>query len=211
MPNIENIDVRQTATNPALVSYLTGRGWGSYGPLWKRMPRIWRGALSDAEIQSWWKTGWLIDGMQALRGVYSQQGSWYPLSQETRVVGGVRFRSSARGVLFTKEYGSEVHVINPRKSQWINTTEPGFLARAAYEEFAINDPNNPSIAVLDLGSVKKSKERRVKMFRREQVDMMPVEQFEYVMNSFFDALKIADPAAFSVAASIKASDFRIGT
>lgn len=209
LPNLSNIDTRLTASNPELITYLGGRGWGAYSPMWKRMPRIWKGALPDAEISKWWKTPWLVDGMKALRDHYQGHGRWYPLGQEVRVIGGIKFRSSARGVLFTKEQGAELHVINPRKSQTVELDTLGFLARVAYEEYAINDPNHPAIAVLDMGTKGRSKTRHMKMLRGPSIEMMGVEHFEFVMNSFLEALKIADVASYGSIKSVNAADFRV--
>jgi len=209
IPNIWDINARQTASSPELLSFLGGRGWGSYGPLWKKMPRIWKGSLADAEIASWWKTAWLIDGMKALRDQYKVVGAWYPLSQDARWVGGVKLKTSARGVLFTPEHGPEVHVINPRKSQFIDRQALSFLARAAYEEHVIDDPNSPRVAVLDLGSKKRSKTRDVQMYRGDFVDMMSVEHFEYAVNAFFEALKLADAAQYGSISAVSVSEFRI--
>lgn len=209
LPNVWEIDTRLTAANPELLSFLQGRGWGSYGPLWKRMPRIWKHALSDSEISSWWKTGWLIDGMKALRDEYKGEGNWYPISQEVRYVGGIKLRTSIRGVLFTQNYGPEVHVINPRKSQTIDNRALGFLARAAYEEYAIDDPNLPKVAVLDMGSKKRGKVRDIKMYRGEVVEMMPVEHFEYSVNAFLEALVIADRLSFQKVTPVQVGMLRL--
>jgi hypothetical protein len=209
LPNVLEIDARKTAGNPEFLTYLTGKGWGSYGPLWKRMPRIWKGQLQDGEIEGWWKTTWLIDAMKALRDEYGISGNWYAFDQVARSVGGVKFKSSVRGALFTREFGPEVHVINPRKSQRLERTDLGFLARFAYEEYGRDDPNNPSVAVLDLGSKNRSKERHVSMYRGEAIEMITVEHFDYVINEFLQALRIADLTNYSSVSAVTANMFRI--
>ncbi|MGN7291289.1 hypothetical protein [Rhizobium sp. SAFR-030] len=208
-PNVFDIDVMQTASNPEFLAYLGGRGWGSYRPVWTRMPRIWRAPLSDEEITSWWKTAWLIDGMKSLRDQYKAEGRWYPVSQDPRTVGGLRVKTSIRGILFTKDFGAELHVINPRKSQRVDVRHLGFLARAAYEELGVDDPNSPTVAVLDMGSKKRNKLRDMTMYRGDVIEMMDANHFLHAVNSFMDALKIASSVTYGDLRRVSASDFRV--
>jgi hypothetical protein len=191
LPNVRNIDVLKTAKNPKLLDRLSSKGFGSYAPMWPRMREIWRGGIKEKELERCWKTKWRIEAMLLLAEQYSAEGRWYPLPQSPKNIMGMQLKSSARGILFTKAFGPEVHVINPRKDQVLTRDDLSFLARATYEEYCVDDPSNPKPVIIDLSSRDGSKKRFPVIYREDSYKMMSVNEFESIATRFFEAVAIA--------------------
>jgi hypothetical protein len=189
VPDVRNLDVGRTAVS--LRERLGGTGFMSYDPLWRRVSAVAARSVTDAEIEGWWKSSTLIEAMKVLRDQYADIGRWYHFPQTVRDVLGLSFKSSIRGISFSKTYGAEAHIINPRKGQVLTSDDLAFLARAAYEEHCIDDPNDPQPVVFDLSSRNGSKVRHPTIYRGLTPKMISVEEFESIIEKFFDAAVLA--------------------
>lgn len=187
-PNVRQIDPFHTST--LIRERLSGKGFMDYRPLWSRMPSITARFVSDAEISMWWQKAALINAMHAINGSYRQAGSWYGFSRVQRNIFGVQMKPSVRGVLFRNDR-AEAHLINPRKGQILSENDFRFLARACYEEHCRNDPNDPIPFVVDTSEVKKGKGRIVRDRECTNSDMISVDEFESIMDLFFQSIQLA--------------------
>lgn len=185
-PNLIKLDPYLTAQE--LKDRLSGNGFMSYEPLWPKMSEVTKRQVTDFEIGVWWKSAILISAMTLLRDEYDRAGIWYGFKRTPRSILGLMFKPSVRGVLFANGK-AEAHLINPRKGQRLTEECIAFLKRAAYEEHCISDPNNPQPVVVDTSSSSDRKPRRFRASRSDE--MVSVDEFERIVNLFFEAAAIA--------------------
>lgn len=182
------LDLDPMLTSIELRERLAGKGFMSYEPLWPRIADIARRNVTDFEIGSWWNSATLISAMITLRDEYGRAGTWYGFKRTPRKILGLLFKPSVRGVLFANGMPT-AHLINPRKGQRLSQECIAFLARAAYEEHCIGDPSNPKPVIVDTSSPTDKKPRNLRKF--EAPEMISLEEFEDIVNRFFEAASIA--------------------
>ena len=204
-PCLSEIDVIQTAQE--LRIRLQTTGWMSYNPLWPRINFVKGKVVSEDVIKTWWKSESLIEAMMILKDEFAQSDPWYGFTENLRDISGILFKPTVKGIRVRPER-FEALVINPRKGQPIDDYDARFLARAAYEEHCIDDPNNPEPVIIDLSKPKFSKVRLRRRFTNMRERMISIEEFEQILGTFFEAAQIAGYEIPYVPGSFSADLFR---
>lgn len=197
-PNLTDIDVVATAAN--ILERLQGKGFLNYGQIWSRMGDIADGLVNDdylAHHLNGYSVEWKNENLQAvarlLAGQFGGKGRWYKVGQvPIEVLPGAYFKPSIRGTWYFEKQAYSV-CINARKHQRVFPEHTRFLARGVYEFHSIDDPYTPSPMIVDLSAADDGR-RSLKTFLLQPEEMMPLEQFEFILRRFFEALALAGVA-----------------
>lgn len=169
----------------------------SYGQIWPRMNELVRDGATEESItrnfaayKDEWKNKSIQDAVRLLQQMMGGRGNWYRDRSPPAYVLGVWFKTSIKGIWFSEGRPNAV-LINPRKGQVLTAADIRFLARGVYEFHCIDDPNDPVPLIVDLSETEIGKGRKLRAFRVEQADQMPLSVFEETLRGFFEALSIA--------------------
>jgi hypothetical protein len=194
-PSLTDIDVPATAAN--IVERLEGKGFLNYGQIWPLLPDITAGRMDEAAILralNGYPTKWKNENLQQvallLRDLFGGKGRWYRAgSTPFEVLPGAYFKPSIQGTWYFDKRAYSVS-INARKYQRVMLDHARFLARGVYEFHSIDDPNDPVPLIVDV-SASEDGRRKLKTFVYDTSEMMSLEQFEWILRKFFEALALA--------------------
>ena len=194
-PGLLDIDPRQTAAaldarETAFMSYNA-----SFAPLDKAHHAL----LSEETLKAWFtdtrpwvrRSQWEVSS--ALANLVKLLGAeWYNVGRRPfEAIPGLWLKPSIRGVLVGDEVAPAI--VNPRRSlkQIGRRDELGFLMRGGFEFHVVDDPAVDNLLVLDLHEGERGRPRVVRSRMADEAVMMPLEQFEWILGRFFEALRLS--------------------
>jgi hypothetical protein len=86
-------------------------------------------------------------------------------------------------------------LINARKGQPLSRDDVRFLARGVYELYCIDDPNNPTPLIVDLGQRPDDEERKARIYEVPIEEAISLEAFESSVREFLVAMSLAGISA----------------
>jgi|SRR5215469_1259465 len=194
-PNI--LSLNALATAPNLTERRNGGGFMSYGQVWPRLDVMFKGLATDEYIQTQfsaykdeWKNQAIRDAFRLLRQHFGGKGSWYRIVNIRKYVLGCWFKTSIKGFW---GFDGKIYavLINCRKSQPLSWDDVRFLARGVYELHCIDDPNNPTPLIIDLGWHPTDEKREARVYEVTADEAISIESFEYSMREFLIASNLA--------------------
>jgi hypothetical protein len=198
-PSLTNIDVFATAAN--ILERLGGKGFLNYGQIWPHMTRVAAGYVDEAYlVRNFngypipWKNENLQDVLRLLGVAFAGKGRWYPAGTKPfEILPGAFFKPCIRGTFYSNADARAYSVcVNARKHQHVFPDHGRFLSRGVYEFHAIDDPFEPTPIpmVVDL-SAGDNGSRELKMYMFDEKEMMSLDEFEFILRRFFEALVLA--------------------
>jgi hypothetical protein len=195
LPDVLTLQAEPTSFN--LAERAVGGGFMSYGQIWPRFEVIVRGFATDNFIESSftaykaeWKNKAIRAAYRLLRDYFGGKGNWYRIPTIRTYVLGCWFKTSIKG--FWVHDGKVYAVlINCRKTQPLSSGDIRFLARGVYELHCIDDPNNPTPLIVDLGHYSEDRERKARIYEVPIEEAISLEAFESSVREFLVALNLA--------------------
>lgn len=199
VPNVLSLQAEPTSFN--LAERTIGGGFMSYGQIWPHFDMLVNGLATDTFIDSAfdsyeadWKNKAIRDAYRLLRDHFGGKGSWYRMPNVRTYVLGCWFKTSIKG-FWVHEGRVFAVLINARKSQQLSQNDVRFLARGVYELHCIDDPNNPTPLIVDLGLHSEDTERKARVYEVPAEEAISLEAFEATVREFLIALNLAGISA----------------
>jgi hypothetical protein len=193
-PNVLELDLEATAAQ--LRHAKAGGAFMTYDPAFSQIKWILAGATVEqvaAAIRALDLSfeSHVLDVAYCLFDIFhNATGHWYASKRRPiEIWKGAFLKGGARGV-YVSDRSAKVCIFNARVGPTLNNAALRFIARGGFEMHVRDDVNINSFSIFDL-SKGADAGRQVREYKMEEIDPLPLDQFEAVSAKFFEAARIA--------------------
>jgi len=196
-PNIAHLDIRLTADE--ILRYKRRSTSRNYNLAFEPIRLISSGRLKREQVvqlmASWPDPGWhpfLIDVATRLFDIISPLGGvWYDVKRKPiSIFPNVWTKPAIRGVVVKNGIALPC-LVNPRSSLYIDALKLSFVARGVHELHVVDDAQANGPMIIDLGKHPITEKRDNRIYLPKESELMQLEQFESILKSFLEAVKLA--------------------